>query len=154
MSTIAEGRAPKESSKREKEYLLRKLEEVRKDCQWLLGLAAASVLGVVLKDSFGVAMPRLRAVTLTVSASQILISMIGAMSWLTTSVDPSEDVAFLTRRLRARHWLRNLAVLLLSVSFILIAFMGWNAFPRSGTPNSSIEQTKPAASRPVRRSSP
>jgi len=142
MSIISAGRAPKESSKREREYLLKKLEEVRKDCQWLLGLAAASVLGVVLKDSFGVAMPRLRAITLTVSASQILISMIGAMSWLKTSVDPSEDVAFLTRRLRMRHWLRNLAVLLLSVSFILIAIMGWNALPRAGAPNPSTDCVK------------
>jgi hypothetical protein len=126
MSTIAKGRAPAESSKQEREYLSKKLEEIRKDCQWLLGLAAASVLGVVLKDNFAVAMPRLRTITLCVSAMQILISMVGAMSWWAVRVDPANEVAFLTRRLRTRFFFRNAAILLLAISFILIAVMGLN----------------------------
>ena len=131
MNNVAEGRAPTESSKREAEYLSRKLEEIRKDCQWLLGLAAASVLGVVLKDNFAVAMPRLRTITLVVSAMQILISMVGAMSWLPVRVDPANEVAFFTRRLRTRFFLRNVAILLLAISFILIAVMGLNLSPAS-----------------------
>ena len=123
--------ALRRSLRREREYLLKKLEEIRKDCQWLLGLAAASVLGVVLKDNFGAALPRLRTTTLIISASQILISMVGAMSWLTTSVDPADEGAFLTGRLRKRYFLRNAAIFLLAVSFILIAVMGWNPLPAS-----------------------
>ena len=123
----AEGRPPTEFSKREREYLLKKLEEVRKDCQWLLGLAAASVLGVILKDNFGAAMPRLRTSTLAIASCQVLVSMIGAMSWSTARVDPANEVAFLMRRLRTRYVVRNTAILLVAVSFILIAVMGWNS---------------------------
>ena len=123
----AVGHAPTESSRREREYLLKKLEEVRKDCQWLLGLAAASVLGVVLKDNFGAATPRLRTSTLIISAVQVLVAMVGAMSWPAAFVDPASEVAFLTRRFRQRYLLRNAAILLLSVSFILIAVMGWHS---------------------------
>lgn len=129
MNLVAEGHAPPESSKGKKEYLLKKLEETRKDCQWLLGLAAASVLGVVLKDNFGATMPRLRATTLIISAIQILISMSGAMSWLTASIDPADELIILTRRLRARYILRNISILLLAASFIVIAVIGWNMLP-------------------------
>ncbi|MDX6614167.1 MAG: hypothetical protein QOD75_3353 [Blastocatellia bacterium] len=126
MSHRTEGKAPNESSTREREYLLKKLSEVRKDCQWLLGLAAASVLGVVLKDNFGISMPRLRMTTLVISSIQVFVSMIGAVSWFEALIDPANEVAFLTRRLRRRYVLRNAAIFLLAVSFILIAVMGWN----------------------------
>jgi hypothetical protein len=131
MSHVANGRPHPESWKREREYLLKKLEEVRKDCQWLLGLAAASVFGVMIKDNFGATMPQLRMTTLIISVLQILVSMLGAMSWWAARVDPSDEVNFLSGRLSIRFLLRNVSILLLALSFILIAVMGWSTLSSS-----------------------
>lgn len=126
MNDVAQGHAPTESSRRQGEYLLKKLEEARKECQWLLGLAAAGVLGVVIKDNFGAHTPNLRLATLIISSLQILISMVGGMSWFGEFIDPAQRNDFLIGRLKQRYILRNVAVSLLAVSFIFIAVMGWN----------------------------
>jgi hypothetical protein len=125
MMEVSEGSPPKASPQAERDYLLKKLEETRKDCQWLLGVAAASVLGVVLKDNLGADMPRLRQLTLLCACSQIAVAMVGAMSWREPFVDKANEMAFLTGRLHVRYSLRNVAVALLAVSFVLIAILGW-----------------------------
>lgn len=124
MSTVAEGCPPVDSSKDGREYLLKKLGEIRKDCQWLLGLGAASVLGVVIKENFGATAPKLRSFTLAVSALQILVSMFGAMSWWNGDVDKADVLTTLKGRLRTRYLVRNFAVLLLLASFLMIALLG------------------------------
>jgi hypothetical protein len=102
------------------------LDEARKDAQWLLALGAAGVLGVVIKDGFGETTPILRVVTLAVSIVQIGISMTGALSWWSGEIDKSVIIESLTHRLRTRLFLRNLSVVLLAVSFVLIAILGWH----------------------------
>jgi len=125
MTGIVKGKAPSEHYTKKTEYLLKKLDETRKDCQWLLGLSAASVLGVVLKDNLASASPGLRTAALVVSAIQILVSMVGSMSLWTRQIDPADKPTVLERRLRARYLLRNVSILLLATSFILIAVIGW-----------------------------
>jgi hypothetical protein len=124
MSTMLKGMPPEVDLEGE-QYLLKKLDEVRKDCQWLLGLGAAGILGAVLKNGFGNASPSLRLLTALISGLQVMLSMLGAMAWLTTDVDKTAIHKMLTRRLRTRNRLRNLSIVLLGLSFLLFASMAW-----------------------------
>jgi hypothetical protein len=130
MGKKAQGMPPAPINVRQEDYLLKKLEELRKDCQWLLGLGAAGVFGVVIKDGFGATTPGLRYLTLAVAMLQILTAMWGAMGkW--TELDPASLQEVLTGRLRTRYWIRNFAVLLLGASFVLVAVLGWLTPPRA-----------------------
>jgi hypothetical protein len=111
-----QGAAPRTDAERE-QYLAKKLEELRKDCQWLLGLGAVGVLSVVLKEHTGSVF---RFAVALVSTGQILISMAGAMSWLTADTDKAAYEDALSHRLRTRYVLRNASVALLALSYILI----------------------------------
>jgi hypothetical protein len=126
VSTPIKGEAPDTDAAGE-QYLLKKLEDVRKDCQWILGLGAVNVMGVVLKDGFGSASPGLRLTTALVSGLQITVSMVASMTWSVTIVNKSEYFETLLRRLRVRYALRNTSVLLLGVSLILIVTLAWTA---------------------------
>jgi hypothetical protein len=81
--------------------------------------------GVVLKDGFGSASPGLRLTVTALSIAQILVSMLGSVTWGATTVDSSEFVALSRNRLQARLRLRNLAIVLLAVTIVLIAILGW-----------------------------
>lgn len=124
MSSIPKGIPPKPVDQAKRDYVLKKLEEVRKDCQWLLGLGAAGILGVVIKDGFGAGMPDIRFITLVVSITQILVSMLGAMS--TWRKEDSADVeSVLMTTMRHRYIIRNTSIVLLAGSFILISILGF-----------------------------
>lgn len=124
MTIVAQGEEPPDESSA-REYLSKKLEDARKDCQWILSMGSVGVLGVVLKDGFGSSSPRLRLAVTALSIAQILVSMIGAVAWGGTPVDSSEFVARLQKRLQARLRIRNIGIALLGVTIILIAVLGW-----------------------------
>jgi hypothetical protein len=124
MTVVVQGEEPPDESS-DREYLSKKLEEVRKDCQWILSMGSVGVLGVVLKDGFGSASPGLRLTVTALSIAQILVSMLGSVTWGATTVDSSEFVALSRNRLQARLRLRNLAIVLLAVTIVLIAILGW-----------------------------
>jgi hypothetical protein len=130
MSATLKG-TPLEVDPEGERYLIERLADVRKDCQWLLGLGAASILGVVMKYGFGGATPSLRLLTALISGLQIMVSMSGAMAWLTLGVDKSAILGMLTRRLRTRYLLRNVSVALLGLSVVLLAVTSWNEAPQS-----------------------
>lgn len=123
--------APPDIDSDGEQYLLKKLDDVRKECQWILGLGAVNVLGVVLKDGFGHASPALRLLTAIASGLQILTSMMGSMAWLTTGVDKARYYDELFRRLRIRYLLRNASVVLLGISLLMLAVLAWNIVPQS-----------------------
>lgn len=100
-------------------YLSKKLEEMRKDCQWLLGLGAIGVLGAMLKDSPD-APSAMRTGVAFISILQILISMAGAMSWNPIEVDEAQFTEKLHGRLRLRYWIRNVSIALLALSYVLL----------------------------------
>jgi hypothetical protein len=125
VETIVEGKPTDTDKYESKKYLLDKLSETRKDAQWLLALGAAGVLGVLIKDGFGTGTPVIRLITLIVSMVQIFVSMIGALTWGIGDIDKASVIDQLRARFRWRYWIRNVSVSLLAVSFILIAFLGW-----------------------------
>jgi hypothetical protein len=131
MEKVLQGKAPPEDEPRKNEYLLKKLDEVRKDCQWVLSLGAAGVLGVVIKDGFGSSYPRVRIAALTITIVQIFLSMLGSLSMWTSGVNRAQMGAALERRLRLRYQIRNVSVVLLAISFVLIAILGWLGPPSS-----------------------
>jgi hypothetical protein len=108
----------------EKKYLTDKLSDARKDAQWLLTLGAAGVLGVVIKDGFGATTPAVRIVTLIVSMVQISVSMLGALTWQIGEINKAAIIDRMKSQLRRRNWLRNASVVLLAISFVLIAYIG------------------------------
>ena len=120
--------APPRTDRDREQYLIKKLEEMRKDCQWLLGLGAVGVLGIVLKGDIGVAFV-MRATVALISTTQILISMGGAMSWRMVEVDSAQYDDRLHSRLRLRYRLRNLSLLLLALSYILLIGISLGASP-------------------------
>jgi hypothetical protein len=125
VSAVPEGREPDPVDERREDYLFKKLDEVRKDCQWLLGLGAVGVFGVAIKDGFGMTAPDLRYWTLAISMLQILTAMFGSMAKWESAVNVANTIEVLERRLRTRYFIRNIAVLLLAATFVLIAILGW-----------------------------
>lgn len=91
---------------------------MRKDCQWLVGIGAASVFGVVVGGTIGTA--SMRKVTFCIVALQMLIAFAGATSFLTCRVDRAEVLQRLRATLVARYWLRNTSLLLLTTAFLYL----------------------------------
>jgi hypothetical protein len=111
-----QGRPPAGSDPAQRTYLLSRLEEVRKDCQWLVGIGAASVFGVVVGGAIGTA--SMRKVTFCIVALQMLIAFAGATSFLRCRVDKAEVLQRLRRTLVTRYWLRNASLFLLLAAFL------------------------------------
>lgn len=126
MEPIIQGEPPPPNAdfEGERHYLRDKPSDARKDAQWLLSLGAAGVLGVVIKDGFGLTTPNIRFLTLAISMVQILISMFGALTWSIGEVDKAQIIEKLSSQLKQRNRLRNWSVFLLAVSFILVAYIG------------------------------
>jgi len=122
---ILKGEAPaNEEFDKEKQYLIDKLSDSRKDAQWLLSLGAAGVLGVVIKDGFGATTPVVRIVTLLASMVQISVSMLGALTWQIGEINKAAIIDRMRNQLVQRNRLRNISVVLLAISFVLIAYIG------------------------------
>jgi len=113
-----QGRSPAISDPAERPYLLSRLEEMRKDCQWLVGIGAASVFGVAVGGTIGTASTR--KVTFCIVALQMLIAFAGATSFLRCEVDRAEVLQRLRATLVTRYWLRNASLLLLTTAFLYL----------------------------------
>ena len=113
-----QGRSPAISDPAERPYLLSRLEEMRKDCQWLVGIGAASVFGVAVGGTIGAASTR--KVTFCIVALQMLIAFAGATSFLRCQVDRAEVLQRLRATLVTRYWLRNASLLLLTTAFLYL----------------------------------
>ena len=115
-----QGRPPQQVDQQIVVYLREKLEETRKDCQWLIGLGAASVFGVILKQDVNTTASWLHESTLIVIGLQMFIALIGAMSLWQGEVDKPQLLRRLELTLKARYWIRNIALVLLVAAFLLL----------------------------------
>jgi hypothetical protein len=122
MQTV-EGRAPTTVNPDERKYLLGKLSEIRKSCEWLLTLGAANVFANLLKVT--AASPCLRQSTLVVVALEMFLALLGASSWLSLDVDPADAERRLRRTLVWRCRVRNISLLLLVLSFVMLSLQIW-----------------------------
>lgn len=123
MSVVVDGKAPSgQSSAGDLDYVRKKLDDVRKDCQWLVGLGAASVLGVVVKENLGATSPAMRWLTFATIILQLLSSMVGALAWK-SEVDSAQVYSVLRSRLNRRLVIRNVSVILLALSFALVLWL-------------------------------
>ena len=113
-----QGRSPARADPDKKEYLRNRIEGVRKDCQWLVGVGAASVFGIAVSNQLGTAGTRRMVFALV--ASQIVIALVGATSLLRQRVDQADVIAHLRRTLIVRYRLRNLSLLLLAAGFLYL----------------------------------
>lgn len=118
------GRPPENVDEKAVEYLRTKLEETRKDCQWLIGLGAASVFGAIINKDVDTTsgIPKL---TLVVIGLQMLVALLGAMSLWQGNIDKPQVLKRLKTTLIVRYWLRNIALVLLVVAFLLLTFQIW-----------------------------
>ena len=119
------GRPPQQVDQQVVVYLRKKLEETRKDCQWLIGLGAASVFGVIIKQDVDTTASGLHELTLVVIGFQMFVALIGAMSLWQGKVDNPQLLRRLELTLKARYWFRNIALVLLVAAFLLLAFQAW-----------------------------
>lgn len=117
---------PPLNNQQEIQYLSNRLDVVRKECQWLLSLGAANVLGNVFRQ---VASPGneagIKQITLTVIGVQMLLSLFGSVGFLSSEIDPAEHAGHLRQRLKLRVRLRNWSAFLLVAGFGLLAFQLW-----------------------------
>ena len=118
------GRPPESIDSKAIEYLRKKLEEIRKDCQWLIGLGAASVFGVIIKQEINIG-TNLHKITLIIITCQMLVALLGAMSFWQGNVSKAQLIKRLEFTLRVRYWLRNGALVLLVAAFLLLAYQIW-----------------------------
>src|SRR5438270_12662208 len=106
-----------------RKYLLDKLSETRKSCEWLVTLGAANVFANLLKVP--PSHQWLRRPSFILVALQMLLALIGALTWLARDV----DAAFVEQRLRKtlewRYRIRNTSLLRLVITFGLLLFQYW-----------------------------
>lgn len=120
------GRPPEKVDEKTVKYLRTKLEETRKDCQWLIGLGAASVFGAMIKQGQDIATTTgIHKLTLIVIGFQMFIALIGAMSLWQGEIDKPQLLSRLEVTLRVRYWLRNSALVLLVAAFLLLTYQIW-----------------------------
>jgi len=116
-------------SKEECDRLSKDIESLRKSCEWLVTLGAANVIGNVLKLSATPAAAQdnkiLRRATLVVIGVEIALALLGALQFDHGKVDYSEVTATLERNRRWRYRLRNVALFLLVVGFVLLGLQNW-----------------------------
>lgn len=102
---------------------------LRKSCEWLVTLGAANVIGNVLKLSANPALAvenaSLRRATFVVIFVQMLFALIGALQYDHGEVDYSAVMTTLKRNRTRRYWLRNAALALLLLGFILLGAQNW-----------------------------
>jgi hypothetical protein len=122
MQTV-EGKAPTAVNPDERKYLLDKLSEIRKSCEWLLTLGAANVFANLLKVTSTT--PCLRQSTLVVVALEMFLALLGASSWLSLDVDPADAERRLRKTLVWRYRVRNVSLLLLVLSFVMLSLQIW-----------------------------
>ncbi|MFI5089601.1 MAG: hypothetical protein ACHP7P_06045 [Terriglobales bacterium] len=119
----AKGKVPTPADPVERKYLLDKLSEIRKSCEWLLTLGAANVFGNLLKVT--ATRPYLHRVTLVVVAAEMLLALLGASSWLASDVDPADAERRLRKTLVWRYTVRNVSLLLLVSAFVMLLLQIW-----------------------------
>jgi len=121
------GHPPEMVDEQAVEYLRTKLEETRKDCQWLIGLGAASVFGALIRKNIdsSTITAEIHELTLVVIGLQMLIALIGAMSLWQGKIDKPQVLKRLELTLIIRYWLRNIALVLLVAAFLLIIYQIW-----------------------------
>ena len=78
-SPALQGQPPDPRNREQEKYLLKKLADLRQDCQWLVGLGAAVVLAASAWDGVSLLM---RKWAVALGALQILPCLLGAMSLL------------------------------------------------------------------------
>jgi hypothetical protein len=118
---VPDGRPPRPEDP-ERNYLLGKIAECRRTCEWLGGLGIAYVLSAIIRAPQTDI--RLRHVLLVIGGLQIVVSLFGA--WPLTSetntatIDDKIKSRFLQRR-RARF----ISALLLAVALGILAASAW-----------------------------
>jgi hypothetical protein len=123
---IVEGKAPTPVDPDARKYLLDKLSDTRKSCEWLVALGAANVFANLLQAT---SMPRLRKATLVIIAVQMFLALIGATAVLSSEVDPADAERRLKRTLVWRYRIRNIALLLLVSAFVMLLPQIWAGLP-------------------------
>jgi hypothetical protein len=118
-----EGKPPTPIDPDQRKYLLDKLSEIRKSCEWLVTLGAASILANLIKGA--PAEHCLRKPTFVVVVVQMALALFGAAAWLTEDVDPAQVEQRLRRTLRWRYWVRNASLLLIVVAFVMLLLQTW-----------------------------
>ena len=103
-------------------YLLDKLTQIRRTCEWLAGLGVAAVLGQVLRQAPADAINR--RIPIVVGSVQVAVSIVGAMPWH-KEVDAAHRETYLANRLKLRltALFVGLGLFLVSVGFLL--FVLW-----------------------------
>src|SRR5438270_12925947 len=108
-----------------RKYLLDKLSETRKSCEWLVTLGAANVFANLLKVP--PSHQWLRRPSLILVALQMLLAIIGALTWFARDV----DAAFVELRLRKtmewRYSIRSASLLTQVIAFGLHMHKCWYA---------------------------
>ena len=119
---VTEGKKPADNAD-ERKYLLDKLAEVRKSCEWLLSLGAANIFANLLKPLPGHS--SLRQPTLVLTGVQMSLALFGAIGWLSDGVDPAQVNQKLSKRLKTRDWIRNISLFLLVIAFVMLLLQLW-----------------------------
>jgi len=120
--TVTEGKKPQANAE-ERKYLLDKLADVRKSCEWLLSLGAANIFANLLKPL--PAHESLRRPTLVIAALQMLLALFGAISWLSEGTDPAQVDESLRTRLKVRDGIRSVSLFLLVIAFVMLLLQLW-----------------------------
>ena len=118
-----EGRPPASADSAQRKYLIDKLSDIRKSCEWLVTLGAANILANLLKG--GSIQHWLRRPTLFVVALQLGLALVGATAWLAQDLNPGDIQTRLKRTLRWRYGIRNVSLLLLVVAFLMLLVQIW-----------------------------
>jgi hypothetical protein len=123
---IVEGKPPVPVDADARKYLLDKLSDIRKSCEWLLTLGAANVFANLIQST---TMPCLRKATLVIIAVQMVMALAGATAVLKSDVDPADAERRLKNTLVWRYWIRNIALVLLVSAFVMLLPQIWAGLP-------------------------
>ena len=114
----AEGKAPPQTDTPERKYLLDKLTDVRKSCEWLVTLGAANVFANLLKSDTS-HITWLRTPTLVIVGVEMCFALVGAVAYL-ADIDPANAEERLASTLKTRYLIRNIALFLLVAAFVML----------------------------------
>jgi hypothetical protein len=117
----SDGRPPAPDSP-DRTYILTKISDCRKTCEWLAGLGIAYVLSAVIRASD--LSPRFRHFAIPLAFAQILVAIVGAWP-VTDEVNTAQFDALLYERFKRRRQARFVSISLLLIGLVVLSASVW-----------------------------